>query len=50
MLAQAREKLPGGGALTPEDIARVVAFLYGEDAAMIRGQVIVGDGGMSLVG
>ena len=30
------------------DIARVVAFLCGEDARMIRGQVIVVDGGATL--
>ena len=49
MLAQAREKTPAGRMLTGEDMARVVAFLCSEDAAMIRGQVIVVDGGMSLL-
>jgi enoyl-[acyl-carrier protein] reductase III len=33
----------------PEDLARAVAFLCSEDAAMIRGQTIVVDGGFSLL-
>jgi NAD(P)-dependent dehydrogenase (short-subunit alcohol dehydrogenase family) len=33
----------------PEDIAPMVAFLLGPDAAWIQGQVIVADGGFSLV-
>jgi enoyl-[acyl-carrier protein] reductase III len=33
----------------PDDIAGAVAFLCGPDAAMIRGQTIVVDGGFSLV-
>ena len=37
-----------GRMVEPEDIARVVAFLCTEDAAMIRGQVIVVDGGSAL--
>lgn len=48
MLAAAREGTPAGRMVTPEDIARVVAFLCSPDAEMIRGQVIVVDGGMSL--
>jgi enoyl-[acyl-carrier protein] reductase III len=32
-----------------DDLARVVAFLCTEDAAMIRGQTIVVDGGLSLL-
>ena len=48
MLDIARSKTPGGQLLTPEDLAKTVAFLCSEDAAMIRGQVIVVDGGMSL--
>jgi enoyl-[acyl-carrier-protein] reductase (NADH) len=31
-------------------MAKVVAFLCSEDADMIRGQVIVLDGGISLIG
>lgn len=48
MLADARERTPAGRMVTAEDIARVVAFLCTPDAAMIRGQVIVVDGGYSL--
>ncbi len=48
MLDIARSKTPGNQLLTPEDLAKTVAFLCSEDAAMIRGQVIVVDGGMSL--
>jgi enoyl-[acyl-carrier protein] reductase III len=39
---------PAGRMVIPEDIARVVAFLCSEEARMIRGQVIVVDGGASL--
>ena len=37
-----------GRIVTPDDIAGTVAFLCGPDAAMIRGQIIVVDGGYSL--
>ena len=37
-----------GRTVAPEDIARVVAFLCSEDAELIRGQVLVVDGGVSL--
>lgn len=39
---------PAGRPITPEDVARVVAFLCGDDSEMIRGQVIVVDGGETL--
>jgi enoyl-[acyl-carrier protein] reductase III len=39
---------PVGRMLVPEDIARVVAFLCTDEAQMIRGQVVVVDGGASL--
>ncbi len=39
---------PAGRLVTPEDIAGVVAFLCSQAAAMIRGQVIVIDGGFTL--
>ena len=39
---------PAGGMVQPEDIANVVAFLCSEESAMIRGQIIVIDGGLSL--
>lgn len=39
---------PAGRLATPEDVADVVAFLCSPAAAMIRGQVIVIDGGSTL--
>jgi enoyl-[acyl-carrier protein] reductase III len=39
---------PAGRMVLPEDIANLVAFLCSDDATMIRGQIIVIDGGFSL--
>lgn len=39
---------PAGRAITPEDVSNVVAMLCSSDAEMIRGQVIVVDGGETL--
>jgi enoyl-[acyl-carrier protein] reductase III len=39
---------PAGRLVTPEDVAGVVEFLCSPEAAMIRGQVLVVDGGFSL--
>ncbi|MFC1920070.1 enoyl-[acyl-carrier-protein] reductase FabL [Chloroflexota bacterium] len=39
---------PAGRMVQPEDIANTVAFLCSDAAAMIRGQIIVVDGGVSL--
>ena len=39
---------PAGRLVTPDDIAGVVSFLSSPDAEMIRGQVVVIDGGWSL--
>jgi enoyl-[acyl-carrier protein] reductase III len=39
---------PAGRLVAPEDIAGVVSFLCSPDAEMIRGQVVVIDGGWSL--
>ncbi|MBM3944421.1 MAG: enoyl-[acyl-carrier-protein] reductase FabL [SAR202 cluster bacterium] len=47
MLAEGA-KTPAGRMVTAEDIAKVAAFLCTQDAAMIRGQVIVVDGGVAL--
>jgi enoyl-[acyl-carrier protein] reductase III len=44
----AGKKTAAGRMVEAEDIARVVAFLCTEDARMIRGQVVVVDGGASL--
>ena len=40
---------PCGRLGAPDDLAKVIAFLLDTDAAWIRGQVIVADGGLSLV-
>ncbi len=42
------KRTPGGRIGVPEDIARVVAFLIGEDSRWIYGQTLVADGGYSL--
>ena len=47
-MIQASQSTLAGRVLHPEDIAKVVAFLCEEDANMIRGQVLVVDGGFSL--
>ena len=49
VIEQTVQRTPAGRMVEPDDIARVVAFLCGEDAAMIRGQTIVVDGGFSLL-
>ena len=41
-------RVPGGRLGKPEDIAKVVSFLLGEDADWIFGQTIIVDGGYSL--
>ena len=40
---------PAGRTITPEDVSNVVAMLCSSDAEMIRGQVIVVDGGETLL-
>ena len=40
--------IPMGRMGTPENVARAVAFLAGEDAGYITGQVLAVDGGMSM--
>jgi len=39
---------PAGRVIFPEDVAKVVAMMCGTDAEMIRGQVIMVDGGETL--
>ena len=48
-LTAAAERTPARRVTTPEDVARVVAFLCSDDAAMIVGQTIVVDGGWSIL-
>ena len=49
MIRDAKASTPNKRVLTGEDIGKVVLFLASNDASMIRGQVIVVDGGMSLI-
>jgi enoyl-[acyl-carrier protein] reductase III len=42
------ESTPKGRIGTPEDIARVIAFLCSDDAEWIVGQIIMVDGGMTI--
>ena len=44
------ERTPAGRLVSPDDIAKVTWFLSSDDAWMIRGQVLIVDGGYSLVG
>lgn len=47
-ITRAVANTPAGRLVTPQDVAGVVAFLCSPDAQMIRGQVIVVDGGYTL--
>ncbi|MCZ6907342.1 MAG: SDR family oxidoreductase [Deltaproteobacteria bacterium] len=49
ILDKIRKNTPAGRLLTPEEIAEIVFFLVSPDARMIQGQVIVVDGGYSLL-
>lgn len=49
ILQKIRERTPSGRLLTPEDVAGIVYFLASPQAQMIQGQVIVVDGGYSLL-
>ncbi|MEM7035256.1 MAG: SDR family oxidoreductase [Chloroflexota bacterium] len=48
-LSQAADRTPAGRNTTPEEVAKLAAFLCSDGAAMIVGQTIMMDGGMSLV-
>ena len=43
------ERTPAGRLVEPDDIAAAVSFLCSDDAAMIRGQTVIVDGGFSLL-
>ena len=47
-LAAAARMIPLGRVGTPDDVARLVLFLAGEDAAYITGQSVVVDGGLTV--
>jgi enoyl-[acyl-carrier protein] reductase III len=48
IIPQAIDATPAGRLVTPEDVAGLVAFLCTPEASMIRGQVIMIDGGAAL--
>jgi enoyl-[acyl-carrier protein] reductase III len=48
--AALRKAAPIGKNVSPENVADVVAFLCGPESAMIVGQIIVVDGGLTLLG
>lgn len=48
VLAEIAEQTPAGRIATPEDIAGIVAFLCSPAAEMIRGQILLADGGFTL--
>ena len=47
-MVAASKNIPAGKSLTPKDLAKVTAFLCTEAASMIRGQIVVVDGGATL--
>ncbi len=47
---RAVSRTPAGRLVTPEDVAGIVAFLCSPAASMIRGQIILVDGGYTLPG
>jgi enoyl-[acyl-carrier protein] reductase III len=49
VIDQTVARTPAGRMVEPRDVARVVAFLCTDAAAMIRGQTVVVDGGFSLL-
>ncbi len=49
LLEAARSRTPNGGLVTAEQVADVVAFLASPGARSIQGQIIVADGGYSLL-
>jgi len=49
LLETARRRTPAGRLLSPQDVANTVVYLCTEYASMIHGQVIVVDGGYSIL-
>jgi enoyl-[acyl-carrier protein] reductase III len=49
MLRYYRARTPAGRLVEPPDVAAAVCFLASPDAAMIRGQTLVVDGGYSVL-
>jgi enoyl-[acyl-carrier protein] reductase III len=49
VIDQTLARTPAGRMVAPADLAKVVAFLCSAEAAMIRGQTLIVDGGFSLL-
>jgi enoyl-[acyl-carrier protein] reductase III len=49
LLEGARQRTPAGRLLHPQDVANVVIYLCTEYASMIHGQILVVDGGYSIL-
>ena len=45
MISEAKKRTPAGRLVEPQDVAQLIAFLCSDQATMIRGQVILIDGG-----
>jgi len=50
MVEAYESRVPAGRQVRPEDVAEAVAFLSTDAASMIIGQVLLVDGGYSLLG
>jgi enoyl-[acyl-carrier protein] reductase III len=49
LLSSARKRTPAERLVEPEDVAAAVTFLCSPDASMVRGHILVVDGGYSLL-
>ena len=49
MLKAAQARTPAGRMVEPDDVASAVAYLCSPEAAMVRGQTLIVDGGYSLL-
>ena len=49
MLLSFRERTPAARLVEPDDVAAAVTFLCSPDAEMVRGHILVVDGGYSLL-